>query len=424
MKLKPNIEFHDYQIEGANFALSNFYTINADEMGLGKSLQALKAIVMSGKKALIICPTYLVWNWLAECEKFIDAEVVSFNPKKLFPNSCEIIVASYTQLKFLGDIFNMVDFVVADEFHYCKSMDAERTKLMYSHLSNSKPKYFLGLTGTPIKNRIPELHSLLLMLALSDKVTNKITAKYKSYYLFCYHFTNPRQINIGSRIVLKFEGQKNIEELKGFLVGRMIRRKAEDVLDLPEIITKEVEVKYVENEGLKKVWEEYTKKGVIAESTIKAGNAKAKAKFTGEYVLGLIESGISRLVVFSEHVASSEEIYECIRERSDAFIITGKTNTDDRRDSITRFEASDEGKPRVLVATIGSCSTGVNLVAANHLVFNDCSWVPGDNNQALKRIHRIGQLKTCFIHYITGGTVDKIITRTLINKMKTIERVL
>lgn len=423
MRLNTDIEFHDYQIEGANFALSNYYTINADEMGLGKSLQALRAIVVSGKQALIIAPTYLVWNWKAECEKFVVGSVHLYSPKTKVPSNYDIIIASYTQLKYLADIFPMVQFVVADEFHYCKNHDTERTKLLLSNLTKTKPEYFLGLTGTPIKNRIPELHSLLVILAISDKVTNKITTKFKSFYLFCYHFTNPRQVNVGSRVIVKYEGQKNIEELKGFLVNRLIRRKAEDVLNLPDIITNEVEVQYAESPELQRCWEEFTKKGIVAESSIKAANARVKSRFTSDYVLGLIESGCERIVVFTEHVSAATEIFNYVGKGSEVHIITGQHSMRHRQEAIERFESSDGGGSRVLVATIGSCSTGVNLVAANHLVFNDISWVPGDNHQALKRIHRIGQTKTCFITYIVGSTIDKSITRTIINKMKIIERI-
>ena len=393
-------------------------------MGLGKSLQALRAIALTGEKALIIAPTYLVWNWKAECAKFIIAKVHVFDPKTSIPNDTEIIIASYTQLKYLADVFPLVQFVVADEFHYCKNHDTERSRLMYQHMSKTKPKYFLGLTGTPIKNRIPEIHFPLVILALGDKVLNKITDKFKSFYLFCYHFTNPRQVNVGNRVVVKYEGQKNIDELKGYLKNRLIRRKADDVLYLPEIITNEVEVQYEENPELQRCWEEFTKKGVIAESSVKAANARIKSRFTSDYVLGLLESGVSRVVVFTEHVTAAREIFEYVGKKSEVHIITGEHTMGHRQEAIERFEIGDVGGSRVLVATIGSCSTGVNLVAANHVVFNDSSWVPGDMLQAIKRIHRIGQNRTCFVTYIIGSTIDKSITRTIVHKMKVIDRII
>ena len=80
-------------------------------------------------------------------------------------------------------------------------------------------------------------------------------------------------------------------------------------------------------------------------------------------------------------------------------------------------------KSKVIVATIGAFSVGVNLTKANHLVFNDISWVPADNEQALKRIHRIGQERACTIHYVVGGHVDKFILDKVRSKMKIINSV-
>jgi SNF2 family DNA or RNA helicase len=71
-----------------------------------------------------------------------------------------------------------------------------------------------------------------------------------------------------------------------------------------------------------------------------------------------------------------------------------------------------------IVATIGSMSVGVNLQAANYMVFNDYPWVPADLAQAEKRIHRIGQKSNCFYYYIFSSGVDENIFQTILDKLK------
>jgi len=78
----------------------------------------------------------------------------------------------------------------------------------------------------------------------------------------------------------------------------------------------------------------------------------------------------------------------------------------------------------VLAATIGSLSVGVTLTAARHVVFNDLSWVPGDNLQAEKRIHRIGQKNACTAHYIEASETDAYIRKTLEEKQAASDRTL
>jgi SNF2 family DNA or RNA helicase len=81
-------------------------------------------------------------------------------------------------------------------------------------------------------------------------------------------------------------------------------------------------------------------------------------------------------------------------------------------------------KRRVLVATIGSFSTGIDLYSSYNMVINDFNWVPGMMKQAMYRIRRIGQKNKCFFHRIIGTEQDKIIMKKLENKMKVIQEIL
>jgi SNF2 family DNA or RNA helicase len=68
-------------------------------------------------------------------------------------------------------------------------------------------------------------------------------------------------------------------------------------------------------------------------------------------------------------------------------------------------------------------STGFTLTATNRVVFNDLSWCPADNEQAEKRIHRIGQTKDCYVVHIVSQGIDRKIAQVLQEKQKTIKKV-
>ena len=87
-------------------------------------------------------------------------------------------------------------------------------------------------------------------------------------------------------------------------------------------------------------------------------------------------------------------------------------------------ELFQDGKLDALVCTIGSMCEGHTLTAASNMVFNDLNYVPGTIAQVEKRIHRIGQTKTCIIHRMYWGKMDAFLAKTLDEKIKTLVEVL
>ena len=57
------------------------------------------------------------------------------------------------------------------------------------------------------------------------------------------------------------------------------------------------------------------------------------------------------------------------------------------------------------------------------MVFNDITWSHTDLDQARKRIHRIGQDRVCFCHYIYGSKFDKLVTKIVASKVRETEKV-
>lgn len=447
--LKDGINPYPHQIEGANFALSNFYTMNTDDPGLGKTLQALMAIAKSGKRALVIVPSSLLLNWQEEiknCTNLLPYIYDHRNPEPLW--QFDIVLMSYYQLTGpeeakvkkakKGELPPVItsqkdervlpwwervitevdfDFIVIDESHNFKNPTAIRTNAALNVVQKVRPKYLLLLTGTPIKNRLPDFYIPLYMLAMGEKVTNKITNKYKSMFTFCYHFCHLKQTGRKQ----EFIGMKNVDELKTYLVDRKIGRDKDKVLDLPEYIEKMVTVDYKEPD-LEEAFRQFNAGIVGVDISVKAESARLKAPFTAEYSLDLLEQGAGPLVIFSDHREPVGIIADKIRAKGYKVAeIMGGTTPAMKQKIKDSFQA---GELDVIVGTIGAMSEGITLTRASHMVFNDFPWVPSSLQQAMDRIRRIGQLNRCVYHFVVGAVADKRIFKLIKDKLKVIKAVM
>jgi SNF2 family DNA or RNA helicase len=381
-------------------------------MGTGKSLSALASIIATKEKAVIVCPPFLVENWLNEIKKHTTLKG-SPHFLKYSPDS-DIFIVPYTQLDKCEDIFCNVKFVVADESQYLKNLEAKRTQKFHSLFYKYTPLYFMALSGTPLKNRIPEIYSMLL---LWDKfgVKPAITEKYKSFYTFCCRFTNVVQGKYG----MSYGGMKNVEELRTYIKPNSIKHEA-SVLDLPELSESNVVVSYKDSPELHKAFVEFTGSKFTAEITVKVQSAVTKAIFTSNYVSEAIDSGEGPIVVFSDH-RKPIEVMELELSKLRIRSITGETPMDKRASFVDMF---NNNQLDVLLCTYGAASTGINLTSSNLMVLNDLPWEVASLEQAKKRSHRLGQKRPCRIIHVIGSSVDDLILKTLNAKMKVISEVM
>lgn len=394
MKLLP------HQIDGADFLISNPYSILGDGMGLGKTAQAIEVKKITKLPTLVICPSFLVGTWKAELEKFGGGEA-------------DII--SYSSISKHESKFKNAGLIIADEAQYLKNLDAQRTIHFHEFIQRHRPERLLLLTGTAIKNRVGEFYSLLALTAYYRKADDKFFQMFPNYYAFVNYFSNAKRMEIRGRTITKYEGHKNIDKLKELMQGRYLRRKASEVLDLPPMIRKDV---IINEDSLDyEMLNAYEQKHFINK---KEESAKTKTKYTVEYVIDLISEGQGPILIYSDHVAPVALVADGLKKfRGRA--ITGATPMAVRDQYVKEFQ---EGKLDYLVATIGSLSVGVTLIASTNVVFNDLPWVPSDLAQAEKRIHRIGQDLPCIAHRILYGKVDRYIARQLDEKIQTLGAVL
>lgn len=402
-----------HQNKTVEFALRHKFIGDFSQMGTGKSLSALATICRIKKRALIVCPPYLVNNWLHEIHKHTDLVA---SPHFVKPNPAdEVTVISYTQLDKCAELFKAAEVIVADEGHYLKNLHAKRTTKFHSLMLEHLPEYFLYLTGTPIQNRIPEIYSMLMLFSMGPNKPHVID-RYPSLYTFCCRFTNVKSTGFGE----KFEGMKNVPELRQYINPFCISHKSDEVLNLPELRESSVVVSYQDNPKLKEEFEKYLVDGISAGSTFKRDSAVATAPFTAQLAIEAVESGEGPVVVFSDHTKPLEIM---ALELSNLRVakIDGNVPVNNRQALVDRL---NRGQIDVLLCTTGSASSGLNMTGSSLILLNDPPWRPGDLAQLMKRIHRLGQTKPCRVVHVFGSKVSEYIYQALTGKQKVINKVL
>jgi len=414
----------DYQKQTVSFGVSNPYSILGLEMGLGKSVCALSVSEETKSKTLIVCPSYLKLKWKSEIEKFFPGkDITVFNSAKEIYKvwDTDYVIISYSLLDKSDCLFEWADMVIADEAHYLKEMRTKRTEAFHRLIYENSIKRCLLLTGTPIQNRVYEFYSLIAICNYNPQMEESAFLRnYPTYVDFANRFSFLKDFEIfrgGRRVkVQQWEGIRNEIELKQWLKNIFISFKSDEVLDLPPYVDIDVPVCYEDMPELLEDFNKFTGEVTGAEVRAKAQAALMKAPYTIEYTKGLLDQ-VEQVVVYTDHVASCEMIAEGLGTQG----ITGQTPMRVREKIAKEFM---NGERRVIVATIGSFSTGIDLYRSFNMVISDFCWVPGTMKQALFRIRRIGQKNKCFFHRIIGTPQDKIIIKKLESKMVVIREII
>lgn len=412
----------DYQKEGIKRMLSQRRFLNADDMGVGKSLQALSTSLLSleeGKKVLVICPAFLKFNWQHEYEKHTQKQykikIISSKEvgKKTTFEDAQIFIINYDILYKLTFLDKNITTIICDEAHSLKATNNRRVNAFDKLIKEYKDR-IVFLTGTPIKNRIPELYNFFRWCLKDVEPYNK----------FCVNYSYAILQNINGHKVVKFEGLKNERELRKRMLSWYLRRETKDVLELPPLqridIFSDVEKKK-ELEVFKALEEAYIAfvKGEKSDHIMRVKKEASMLKCSDTVALAneILENGES-LVIFEHFIEPAMLIHSAIEG---SCFIDGGTDMKKRQEYVEKFQ---NGEIKCIVATIGALSTGVTLTRATKMIFNSLSWVPSDNMQAEKRIHRIGTTEKCIIYRILKTFFDVKIKNMLDRKEDVIERAL
>ena len=408
-----------HQERAVEFILTHPYSICAVCMGGGKTRIAIEARKQLGLKAIVSCPSYLKLEWEQEIKKW-DSGAKYFIDKGKVPESLseyDIVVTSYGRLIHFEPFFESFDLVIVDEGQNMKNMAAKRTLDLHRLVYENSNKRVIVLSGTIIKNRVAEFYANICLCNYNPKLKDpRFLKEYPDAVEFADKFSYRKeyQIEIRNRRVnvLTWEGHKNVPELKEHLRPIYFKVAAEDFLKVKEV-SKIVQVASKDIEGLAAEFMANEMNPDSVGGAAKRMSAEFTVDSTVKYVQDLLNI-TRRVIVYTDYVEVSERLAEAFGVPA----INGNVPAIQRKLIANKFI---EGLYPVLVATIPSFSTGVNLQCANHMVFNDVCWSAGDLEQAKYRIKRLGQEEICYYHYMSGSPQNSAILERLASKIETIK---
>ena len=395
-------------------------------------IKALKA-----KKTLIVCPSYLKFNWCEELLKWskLKFTVINGRPEqrekqfKIFENSNKnVLIINYEQirvkLKKNGKVeqINVHSYLQKTKFNLIIWDEAHRLKNRESQMSNGafalNSDHKLMLTGTPTTKNAGEFYNLFRIL---DR------QRFKSYWTFVKYYMHVSEGMRGYEI----GHVTRPKEFKELLNQYMIRRMKEDVanelpdkvfIDCPVIMNEDQERLY------KKVLEEYLypDDNVIesdVERFIRLCQCTQNPCIIGgkdtsiirDSILDLLEDLPDRVMIGCVYVDMSVNLKESIEKKfkdRKVYIINSKIKH--REKIVDEFKQDKTG---ILVTTIKCLSEGANIDCCDNMVYADIEWNYGINAQFENRIHRMTSTRVkTYYRFIVENTVHKYKHRKIMNE--------
>lgn len=372
------------------------------DMGLGKTFVASeKAEEFKERIILIVCQKSKIKDWESHYKEFYSHyDVVIYKKEvcEIKPNT--VIIINYDSIWRRNTLKLIKDFtLILDESSYIKNEKSKRTKFILG----MRPSNVILLSGTPTGGKYEELYSQIKLLGW--KISKK---EYWNRYI------NYRMESAGAFSYPKVIGYKNIEELKKNMraVGAVFM-KTEDVITLPDIIENEVRInnipqykvfakeRLVEIFGIELVGDTSLTKMLYLRQLAGMYNKHKYNKLKE-----LLESTEDRIITFYNFEYEINKFIEiCSDLNKPISVINGKMRD---LDSYEKYSNS------ITLIQYQAGAMGLNLQKSNKIIYFSLPLSSELFEQSKKRIHRMGQNKTCFYYYlITEKSIEEKIFKVL-----------
>lgn len=115
----------------------------------------------------------------------------------------------------------------------------------------------------------------------------------------------------------------------------------------------------------------------------------------------------SKVIIFSQWTSFLTVIQRQLDEAGYTYTrIDGSMNPAQRDMAIRALD--HDPNTRIMLASLSVCSVGLNLVSADTVVLADSWWAPAIEDQAVDRVHRLGQTRpTTIWRLVMEGTVEE-----------------
>lgn len=403
------------------------------DMGLGKTFVGAEKMVQLGNRInLVVCQKSKVQDWIEHFETHYGVKITLFDLTKANQIQkmleCKHIVQvvgviNYDLLFRRPALKQLKDFtLMLDESSLIQNEKAKRSKFIL----NMNPENIILLSGTPTSGKYENLWSQLHLLGwnISQDTYNK-------------QYVNWKNIDVGGfihKIVDMDDPYKNVDRLKSKMREHgAVFMKTEECFDLPEQNFIQVTVK------TSKEYRKFKKNSIITIDTLTLKEFKDKSEglevdaaptveligdttltkmmysrmLCGQYsqdkleaFRDLIESTQDRLIVFYNF---NDELYHLKKIASELERPISEVNG-----QVKDLEAYEGKDNSITFVQYQAGAMGLNLQKANKIIYFTLPLMSELFEQSKKRIHRIGQNKTCFYYIMMcNGSVEEDIFETL-----------
>lgn len=416
----------DYQKKGiswlAHMLSHKCHPLLADEMGLGKTLQMLTLLTSSIKNSdtqrpsVVVAPASVVPVWAMELQsRFPGYKFEILSGENLPQNNNKTLwLASYGQLKRHADDIKEIefDYAVLDEAQMIKNPQTKSAKACYG----LKAQHRLAMTGTPVENHPMDLWSIFRFL-----MPGLLGGSTRFAQMADDEALSPQLLQRIHQQVSPFILRRTKVE-----VAKELPEKVETVLVAPLSERQQSHYAKLVEQGLKRFGNDlrnarqrglafFTLLTRLRQASCDAGllpwvkdcpcQESGKIAILLEQLDGIIAAG-SKVVIFSQFVGFLKRIESAIDEKFPnipRYQLTGATL--DRQRPVSEFQNSSG--PAIMLVSLRAGGTGITLHAADYLFLMDPWWNPAVEDQAIDRVHRLGQKKTVFVYRVVSeGTIE------------------
>jgi SWI/SNF-related matrix-associated actin-dependent regulator 1 of chromatin subfamily A len=370
---------YEYQRLDVVSAVERGYRFLAYEMGMGKTPTAIVATrYFSAKRILIVCPASVREVWRDELDKWWPdhprVTLIETGKTPIPPDG--IVVCSYD---LIGNVPSYGwDAIIADECHYIKNYKAGRSQTLLALRDCNPNALRLALSGTPIGNEPKDLYHQL------DWLT---PGRWGNFWSFANRFCHVEKHQWGTDIY----GAKAPKELR------------EQFLTVGSRVT----------------WQEH--KHLMPKSRPPQVH---RVKSRDDGTLELLECVAGKAVVFTYLKRDAYTLAKKLEKLNrPIFCVTGDLPPPERYAILQ--EARQEPNA-ILVATMDSVGTGIDLTAFPIAIFAGLSYKIMTLLQAIGRVYRLTQKEPVQLHFVVqrGATEEQVaitVTRKLTTNVSVID---
>ena len=438
-----------YQNDGAAWLAPRRRAGLFDEPGLGKTSQCVSlADRRQAMRIIVICPAIAREHWRGEFRKFGRQprrvlKAANIHDYRAWERGrWDVLLCSYEMAvkwaPLIRENGEVLDMVVLDEAHYLKNSSAKRTQALLGPLADGAQGIMewaicgVWVTGTPSTNGPEDYWTFLRFCKVMPLSFKKFTDRYFTMIPGAY----------SSRYAPR---PAMIDELRALIDNNAIRRRLIDVgVHLPPIFLTNTLVEgdtsairdLLTNfpglddrigRALGSMTDEEFNLATMVDRTdadhvavLRRLLGEAKALPYGQMLLGDLNGGVDKVVVFCAHTRAAEVLKAYLLDHNiQCVLINGATNEAHRQAYMTAFQ--EDPTVRVLIGNIRAAGVALTLTAACHIDMLESDWSPAANWQALKRVHRLTQTRSVRARFITlADSFDEVVNRIVAEKTERI----